>query len=125
MTDRKQALQDLLVKVEAGWPEHIDQAYMPPFLAAFDMTWVAMKAWQANEGSLDAAKALHEAVLPGWIANMTQLQNRQWIAQVVNPQGEEWPKWTRSPSWDCADTNPARAWLCAILKALIAEAGND
>jgi len=34
---RKQALQELLGKVEAGWPEHIDQAYMPPFLAAFDM----------------------------------------------------------------------------------------
>jgi len=114
---RKQALQKLLQCVELGDLTRVsgDDVYN-----GFASHRQAFFVGTFN-GSLDTAKALHEAVLPGWIANITQLHNRQWIAQVVTPQGEEWPKWTSFPSWDCADTNPARAWLTAIIKALIAE----
>ena len=110
MTDRKQALQDLLVKVQAGWPEHVDQAYMPPFLAAFDMSWVAMYAWKANQGSLDAAMALHDAVLPGW---GWYLDDCGSVSVYFGENGLEFG--ARNTG------NPARAWICAILQALIAE----
>ena len=116
---RKGALQELLAMVDAG-------GKIQPFLFqdAFNNqnhANCAGEAYDAFDGSLDAALAMHNAVLPGWISNITQLENRWWIAQVVHPQGDGWPKWTPYPSWDHADQNPARAWLCAILKALIAE----
>ena len=59
------ALTDLLEKVEAGWP--VDgEDIMRPFTAVFDIGWVAKAALDANNGSLDAALALHNAVLPDW-----------------------------------------------------------
>lgn len=89
-TDRKQAMTDLLVKVEAG--EYAPQA-MRVRAGLKDSSVAAFTL--AFDGSLDAAQALHEAVLPG----------------------VEWPEITdvdQRPSG-----NPARAWLIAILKALI------
>ena len=119
MTDRKAALQALLDAVESGDPNAVATEIRKPQALRPDL------CWKAASGSINAAKALHIAMLPGWGANMTLLQNMEWIAQVVNPQGEKWPKWTPYPSSGCDDTNPASAWLCAILEALIAEADND
>lgn len=61
----------------------------------------------AFEGSLDAAKALHEAVLSGCIWRLTP--NRCVIMDVHGCLA----------SVRNAD-NPARAWLLAIIRALIA-----
>jgi hypothetical protein len=74
-------------------------------------------------GSLDAAKSLHEAVLPDW----------RWRFDDKYGDGsseEYWYRtaWVSSPhSWRTGQTsrvkfgNDARAWLIAILKALISQ----
>ena len=73
-------------------------------------------AYRAFGGSLDAAKALHEALLPGWewhsmSRNGVSLRG----AWVENPgdaeaSGYEWQD-------ERIKGQPARAWLLAILKA--------
>ncbi len=72
---------------------------------------VSINAYRAYNGSLDAAKALHEAVLPGWDWCMTADKVDVWTGNMMDDgimrHGE-------------AGTT-ARAWLIAILKALIAE----
>ncbi len=68
----------------------------------------------AYNGSLDAAKAMHDAVLPGWGFEVCE-----FAADVTNrhtDDGLDGYKWFNS---NC--DNPARAWLIAILKALISE----
>ena len=69
-------------------------------------------AWDAFNGSLDAAKALHEAVLPGWEASAGS-----WGAYV-------WPKDADSffeYGSDGEGISYSRAWLLAIIRALIAK----
>jgi hypothetical protein len=66
-------------------------------------------------GSIDEAKALHEAVLPEncywWIENRPD--GRQQAGVTVGNLGR---------AFKSEGDDPARAWLIAILKALIAEA---
>ena len=111
MMDRKQALEALLAKVEAGGISidftrgAIDEQFWPMVADAFF-------------GSLDAAKALHDALLPGWLVEIEIDDDGVW--DVCIP-------WKADPEqcnseWAQGD-NPARAWLCAILKALIAMEG--
>jgi len=60
-------------------------------------------------GSLDAAKALHDALLPEWFAGMSQNIHRgDWFA---------WEQDSREIHFSSVGTDPARAWLIAILKA--------
>jgi hypothetical protein len=106
------ALTDLLEKVEAGWPPDIDTPYMSPFYAAFGQGWIARDAWEANQGSLDAAKTLHEAVLPDHSA-MLFMGDGEHIANVKPRVSSIWGDGARSKV-------PARAWLIAIIRALIA-----
>jgi hypothetical protein len=78
------------------------------------------KVEDSYNGSLDAAKALHEEVLPDWsnvdiIWSSTPLTST-W--RVTMSDGRRVAK--------ASNANPARAWLIAILKALIAgENTND
>ena len=103
---RKEALAELIEKVEAGF----DPERRPSEFKALRDPDYAAWALKAYRGSLDAAKALHEAVLPGY----------RWEGY----QGECFRVWqTDKPEkfiegWDC---NPARAWLLAILRALHAQ----
>lgn len=66
------------------------------------------EASSAYRGSLDAAKALHETLLPGWefldfrLSGYVQISGGIFTDRVE--QGE-------------CDGNPARAWLIAILEA--------
>ena len=62
----------------------------------------------AYHGSLDAAKALHDAVLPGW-----------WFA--IQPTGANVGSLVPHDGSlsMAANDNPARAWLLAIILALI------
>lgn len=72
----------------------------------------ATRAIGAYIGFLDAAMALHEAMLPGWgwqISSDTDVVIFKFFGSEPNTIEEQ------------ADT-PARAWLLAILDALIAEA---
>jgi len=109
MTNRKQALIELRDKVKAGeWFPGLAQA-------AIGGVQAYHHARKAFEGSLDAAKAMHEAVLPGWSgeARMSGFGGGQ--AAVWNPM--------KRPGQDFRvdSQDPARAWLIAILEALIAQ----
>ena len=112
MDNRKQALTDLLSKIEAG-----DRSGLCKSMAVqgwpgdpFPDDW-ASRIDAAYNGSLDAAKALHEAVLCDYV----------WIASAgcVEVYG---PKEGQKFITFCEDETPARAWLIAIIKALIAKA---
>jgi hypothetical protein len=115
MTDRKQALTDLLEKVEAG------EALAPhdvvadrPFFEDYEKAIHAGNlARDAYNGSLDAAEELHEAVLPGFS------WKRQGFVMTVTDDHTGWGNGVYGSGRD--DDNPARAWLIAILKALIAK----
>lgn len=107
------ALQALADKVEAGefWGD------MPrPQCLNTDL------CWKAFNGSLDAAKALHDAVLPGWrmhLAQETEIvgPDASFLA-FVSPMDYSRKEHVFRPSG--RHDNPARAWLLAIIRALIA-----
>lgn len=101
-----QALRELWERVAAGeWPADFLAIDSNSDLAK--VTTATM--YGAFSGSLDAAMALHEAVLPGW----------RWFldcngrAYVWRRSGDTRPRIAYSAH------NPARAWLLAILDALI------
>jgi hypothetical protein len=110
MTDRKDALTKLLDEIELG-----NVAPFAPLVerivSKFSQKEINL-VQKANQGSLDAAKALHEAVLPRWRFIITI--NGVSIYNRAKPRTKGYFK-----EGQCA-TNPARAWLIAILKALIA-----
>ena len=107
------ALQELLAKVKAG---SIDpKRSIPEFAVMFEtfstaQSPVCVSAFLAYNGSLDAAKALHEAVIDDY----SFLLGFDW-AEVWLPFGSDLHK------FNVANTSPARAWLIAIIKALIAQ----
>tara|TARA_R110000764_G_C10731170_1_gene349471 strand:+ start:42 stop:356 length:315 start_codon:yes stop_codon:yes gene_type:complete len=98
------ALQELLAKVEAG--EECDHAFAKVYpVGTMRSDWLH----DAYSGSLDAAIALHKAVLPGWRYNI-------WNdgAHVRHDKN----KILGNPvDWNC----PARALLIADIQALIAK----
>jgi len=111
-----EALRELLGKVEAGTIQDHPHGGMPLFTAMYKhfggferpIIWHDANAMGAYHGSLDAAKALHDAVLPGWT---WRIMGTGWC-ELFGPDGEGIN--------GCAHNEPARAWLAAILKALIA-----
>ena len=115
MSKKLKALRALLAKVEAGKPDlsfslgkHVDA--WPDDMWNGD-TITLNTIGHAYEGSLDAAKALHEAVL-----------RRHGSMVMLSGLVEVWPSSRLDvPFWGVSEANPARAWLLAILKALIAE----
>jgi hypothetical protein len=110
------ALQELLAKVEAG-DGHDPSDYLCLMIVDNSIT-----ARNAYNGSLDAAKALHEAVLPEWRVthafglvagemakfNLTQNDNLTQNEKPLTYVGGK-------------SATPARAWLIAVIKALIAQ----
>ena len=118
MSERKQALEALLAKVEAGECDH--GSFLQKW--ASDGTYSAgcgVNAHKAYDGSLDAAKALHEAVLPdiGWEVYRTAKYPGMIPGSCTSPY-KAIVGWGTQVSGH-AD-NPARAWLIAVLRALIA-----
>ena len=63
----------------------------------------------AFDGSLDAAIALHDALMPGWDYCIDYVQRVKPLAYVQDEGG---------PTFDGEADNPARSWLLAILKAV-------
>ena len=105
------ALKDLLAKIEAGDDAGFRRANRTVFSTPCQDMNLQMREENcryAYKGSLDAAKALHEAVLP----------EREWSIDECGDAAVG----DGSGDWICtANTYPARAWLIAILKALIAQ----
>ena len=98
------ALKDLLAATEngAGW----GNLPRPPELHT-DL------CWKAFEGSLDAAKALHDAVLPGWDLQICTYEDDLFEVSVSLPFCVK--------TYDGLSEIIARAWLIALLRALIAQ----
>ena len=74
----------------------------------------------AFHGDMNAALALHEALLPGWVARMTvgtktpgmeDRNNHCWL--------EEWESGNEVRAMNMP--SPARAWLLAVLRAVETE----
>ena len=108
MTDANTALQELLAKVDAGrWSTIRDEPSAETGLLIY---WEQFDLIM-SEGSLDAALALHNAVLPGFLWKLDC--SNATVYPLKAPD-------TGSGFYGMSDS-PARAWLCAILKALIAE----
>jgi len=76
--------------------------------------WHDANVMGAYQGSLDAAHALHKAVLPGWVWNVVDSSTTVW---------PDFPGDPRDYQEGYAEGNPARAWLLAILEAIIAQQG--
>lgn len=115
MTDRVKALKHLLAKVEAG---NAARQCFNIFVSPYDEESVSTSnnAWNAYQHSLDAAKALHEALLPGWGWTAWTGGKGDFAAAIsIATRGK--PRRRASAKSDCA----AHAWLIAILKAIIAQ----
>lgn len=112
-----QALRELRERVAAGeWPADFLAIDSNSDLAK--VTTATM--YGAFSGSLDAAMALHEALLPGWVVGIHKPPdhgNRAkcalfWIVNLGSADG-------KVEIDSVIGTDPARAWLLAILDALI------
>ena len=114
---QKKALQDLLIAIEAGGDYDAPDAWMPWICIGDRGKAILPKAFQnvpaAYKGSMDAAMALHDAVLPGcdWFLNSAYRGDKPEAAI----------------DGYCVDVTSshditARAWIIAIIKALIAKA---
>lgn len=104
---RKEALTDLLAKVDEGALNRWSTANTP--LTSPQKFFIQ----RAYNGSLDAARALHEAVLPGWDYEIVSRGSRRTAHVYPDPLGRDISSGKSE--------NPARAWLIAVVKALISE----
>jgi len=86
---------------------------------------------KAADGSLDAAKALHEALLPGFRA---KIESGGFDAYNMARPVDIWTVslWAKDPMSIMSmfgpmgqDKDPARAWLLAIIGALITQEGGE
>jgi hypothetical protein len=121
MTDRKDRLIELLAKVEAGeWDTKLALKALPESHVNDAHEWVDPIGWASRAfhyRDLNAAKVLHEWVLPEWrVTHAFGLISGE-VAKFNLTHNEKPSTYVRAES-----SNPARAWLIAILKALIADA---
>ena len=105
--NKLEALEALLEKVRAG---DINPNSQAEFIGVVNGDYSHVLLRDAYNGSLDAALSLHQSVLSGW----------EWslggdAAEVGNAPNRD------GLYFISINDNPARAWLMAILQALIAQ----
>jgi hypothetical protein len=98
-----------------GLIEAVERGDMPNFCPMFHAQGLCTECEGALLGSLDAAKALHDALLPGWRWQVACGELTTYVH--VTPPAMEMGNREIG-----ADDNPARAWLLAILRALEGDA---
>ena len=103
----KEELEALLAKIEGG------NVTMIQFHEALQRD--GLNATSAYNGSLDAAKALHDAALPEWAT--WSVDHSVFGYEFSLMKGHLFAS-------GCSKEGPARAWLIAIIKALIAKEGD-
>lgn len=117
MTEHIAALDALIEAVEAGKID--DDSFCPLFHAK----GLCREAVNAFHGSLDAAKALHEALVPGWSCRLTQLLDVSESGDYIGVSQDwtvEMSKFAANgggPDVDAPAGDPARGYLICILKA--------
>jgi len=118
------ALKKLLAKVEAGDDKGFRSANRAVFSTPcqdMDLQSIEEHSHHAYRGSLDAAKALHDAVLPGWdwsgyyCGSTTTAFEYQLETEAMRQS------LYFEPVSGSSNHNPSRAWLIAILKVLISQ----
>ncbi|WP_147279063.1 hypothetical protein [Paracoccus versutus] len=109
------SLDRLIEDVEAG---------NTPSAVRFAAAWPdaghgGLNAYRAANGSLDAAMALKDALLPGWKLNLhfVEFADGSFVCTLIGPIADDAPKWTFAPQFDAKGTTPARALLLAVLRA--------
>ena len=109
--DQLTALKELAEKVEAG-----KQPWWNWFQCVFRDADVDRLGLKAATGSLDAAHALHKAVLgEAWECNLSFVDAKAVAScRMFVPDGKT--EWINEDA-----TTPARAWLLTIIKAKIQE----
>lgn len=110
------ALDKLIEAVEAGvlkgtYDDLISFDRLCDAAIPQDTRGLNVHAFEAYEGSLDAALALHEALLPGCYTTLTSV-GEATIFGNVSTHGTTWAELS-----DAEAITPARAWLLAILRA--------
>jgi hypothetical protein len=108
-------LDKLIEAVEAGTFMPEGQARYPKDFPELLDAPQARAVAHAYLGSLDAAKALHEALLPGWVTRHHQAAEDRWHF-YVKPHISDAETPLRHREF-MGIGNPARAWLLATLKA--------
>lgn len=109
MTTQAEALDRLIAAVDAGeFPDDITARQLG-MTAEYGGLPIIKTMYAAFSGSLDAAKALHDALLPGCFSGLSQnIHSGQWYAWVQDKS-----TW----HYDAKNREPARSWLLAILRA--------
>lgn len=108
-----EALRTLAAKVEVGDENRFAHSFLDEVrswrspLEYFEITNLVHRAYH---GSLDAAQALHEALLPGWHFDIDSEAGGVCVFKSALDSAE-------LGKCECL----ARAWLLTILKALIAQ----
>lgn len=108
MTDTK-ALDALIEAVERGLPSPTNWRNFSAVPTGAEDNPGPILAHRAYHGSLDAAKALHEALLPGWGWETGINATFASIASVWRSGRER--------AYGATSEIPARAWLLCQLKA--------
>lgn len=108
MTD----LEKLIEAVEAGLPSPTNWRDFAALPKCDVDTPAPILAHRAYYGSLDAAKALHEALLPEWDLMLTTYEDDTFEASVSEP--------LKVKTYDGVNSVLSRAWLLAILRAYAA-----
>lgn len=104
-------LRKLIEAVEGGDMES------PPIGKVFGFTWKTKWASAAYNGSLDAAKSLHEALLPEWMLPCIVSH----ISNGVHGVTVELYQISGSGESVASNNCMARAWLLAVLQAYEAQ----
>lgn len=119
----KQALRKLIEAVEEGALPDEDWRLMHDIWSPRNWHDIGHNVRYSMHGSLDAAKALHEALLPGWkkVLNLNEFSDGSVVCTMFGPIPEDAGKWEMAPTWAARSDNPARAWILAILRAYEAQ----
>lgn len=115
MTD----LDKLIGAVEASDDEGVKDytKYLARLARDLDTHSPSHDVAKAYRGSLDAAKVLHEVLLPEFYPGLSQnIHYGYWYAWVENGN---------HCKFDATEKIPARAWLLAILKAYRSQVTRD
>lgn len=115
MTEQIAALDALIEAVEAGSLPEEDWRLMHDIWSPRNWHEIGHNVRYSMHGSLDAAKALHEALLPGWEWGVTLNSDEPTPAAYVAKWGA--PEGSMGDGFEAQADNPARAWLLAVLKA--------
>lgn len=119
MVTHMEALKALEGFVTAGKPLEPNKHMWMPDIHSFD----AEPFLLAFNGSLDAAQKLHEAVLPEWVVERLRVWPGVGASATLlgthDVGGERW-HCLADGKVETESDSPARAWLLAIIRALIA-----